>query len=616
MKRFIRAHCDDYLADGNIASIGIGRKNGASDGEEVIQFAVQQKVRPESLESVSTKPIPAEIEFEGHTLRTDVVQRSFKPSFIVVTPEALTKDPRKQRLGVLVPGISIGNARTNDAGTLGAVVRDLRNDQPALLSNWHVLHTPDGQIGDAIVQPGPFDDNQIKTNVVGHLLRSHLGPAGDCAISSVESRRLDSTILDLKTHVGRIGKAELDDLVVKSGRTTGVTFGIVTRVETITKMNYGNGVVESIGGFEIGIDKKHKPSDGELSKGGDSGSCWMAVDERGRASDVMLGLHFAGDAEDSDAEFALACNAHSVFEKLEIAPSAEAAVESRATAEAAREDLRRGFDQDFLQFRIADVRLVAPLMDDLVRLDGRRDIRYCHFSVFLSKSRRFPRVVAWNIDGAKIKKIDRTGIPFIKDQRGALGKFQIGDELYVNNPIDRGHVARRADLCWGSMAEANQANRDSFFFSNITPQHQRFNQGQRNGIWGRLEDAIFEDVRVTDLKVSLLGGPILRKNDPIVRDIPIPVEFWKLIVFRDDADNRDKARAFILTQRNLLKDVIEPESLELDEFRIFQVPLTRIQDETGLIFTAAFRALDTMPAAPQGLGPNVREIASIEDLFA
>ena len=204
----------------------------------------------------------------------------------------------------------------------------------------------------------------------------------------------------------------------------------------------------------------------------------------------------------------------------------------------------------------------------------------------------------------------------MKDERGTLEQFQIGDELYASNPIDRGHLARRADLCWGTNAEANQANRDSFFFSNITPQHERFNQGQRNGLWGRLEDAIFEDVKVADLRVSLLGGPILRQSDPIFRQIPIPVEFWKLVAYRDDVDDTNKVRAFILTQRNLLDDLTEPESLELDEFKVFQVPLTRIQTETGIRFTPSFRSLDTMPAAPQGLGPNVRLVSSTSELFS
>ena len=615
MKRFIRAHCDDYLQDDNITSIGIGYKHvgGKSTETLALQFCVDRKVRPEALETVTSRAIPSEIDFEGGKIPTDVVERNFKPSYRLVEPEGLEKDPRKQRHETLVPGISIGNTRTT-AGTLGTMVLDQRSGEAVILSNWHILHTADGVIGDEIVQPGPFDDNRTDRNVMGRLLRSHLGAAGDCAICSIESRNTNNEILGLKTEVRRVGKAELNDRVVKSGRTTGVTFGIVTRVQTITKMNF-DGQIANVGGFEIGIDSRIRPADGEISKGGDSGSCWLAVERGKKASDVMLGLHFAGEAENSDAEFALACNAHAVFEKLEIAPLGQGGDVPTEAIEAARPDLRTGFDHSFLRFEIPPIRFTDSLTSDLARLSNRRDLRYCHFSVWLSRSRRFPRVVAWNIDGGKIRKLDRKGIPFVKDERGTLENFQIGDELYANNPIDRGHVARRADLCWGVAAEAVQANRDSFFFTNITPQHQRFNQSTRRGLWGRLEDAIFEDVDIADLRVSLLGGPILRNSDPLFQNIPIPTEFWKLIAYTDDADKVNKVRAFILTQRNLIEDLTEPESLELDEFHVFHVPLSRLEDETGIRFTSAFKALDTMPARPEALGANVRLVSTQEQLF-
>ena len=618
MKRFIRTRCDDYLQDPNISSIGIGYKTvkGKRSSELALQFSVDKKVRPEALEDVTSTPIPPTIEFEGVSIPTDVVQRTFKPAYLLVQPEAIQKDERKRRLDTMVPGISIANVRTT-AGTLGTFVTDRRSGDRVILSNWHILNTPHGVIGDPIVQPGPFDDNRTDLNGIGHLRRSHLGPAGDCAICSVESREVDPTILGLKTGVGRLGTAQLDDRVVKSGRTTAITFGVVTRVEVITKMDYGQGVTASIGGFEIGVDSKKPPAEGEISKGGDSGSCWMAVDAGNKITDIMLGLHFAGEAEESDAEFALACNATAVFEKLEIAPLSATGPEVLVrTAEAANE-FRRGFNPGFLSFAVPLAGFTDTLTNDLAKLSNSREIKYTHFSVCLSMSRKFPRLVAWNIDGSVIKKVSRTGIRFVKDERGGLEAFQIGDELYANNPIDRGHLARRADLCWGVNAEARQANRDSFFFSNITPQHERFNQGQRGGLWGRLEDAIFEDVDVEDLRVSLMGGPILRKNDPTFQGIPIPTEFWKLVAYTDSADDVDKVRAFILTQRNLVDDLVEPEALELGEFQVFQVSLRRVEQETGVRFTTAFKKLDTMPAGPEAVGrPNARLITTQADLFA
>lgn len=102
-------------------------------------------------------------------------------------------------------------------------------------------------------------------------------------------------------------------------------------------------------------------------------------------------------------------------------------------------------------------------------------------SLAQSKSRRFAIWVAWNIDGNSIKKVSRNGIKFVFDNR--FKQFQVGDELYSDNRLDRGHIARRADLVWGPLEEAQKANKDSFFFSNITPQMDDFNQGKL-GVFG------------------------------------------------------------------------------------------------------------------------------------
>lgn len=167
------------------------------------------------------------------------------------------------------------------------------------------------------------------------------------------------------------------------------------------------------------------------------------------------------------------------------------------------------------------------------------------------------------------------------------------------------------------MREARLANQDSFFFSNIAPQHQRFNQGKRGGLWGQLEDAIFDDVKLADLRVSLFGGPIMRQRDPLYREIArIPREFWKAVAYTDEADGCDKVRAFILTQSDLVKN-LGPEVLELDEFHWYQVPLSRIEKETGVRFSKSFKQLDAALLSPEALGSSgARRIDHASDFFA
>ena len=253
LRRFIRTKGEDYLRDPNISSIGIGYK--ITDGEQTPQIAVQFTVNekrsaPEAMAALGTTPIPASITIDGVQVPTDVLERQYEPAFQVV-PEPIAVQ-RKARIDPVVPGISVGNIHVS-AGTIGAIVYDRADATPYVLSNWHVLHGPDGALGDDVVQPGPHDDNRTDRNRLGRLARSHLGIAGDCAIATIEDRGFDATILELEVVPEQLGEPELGDRVVKSGRTTGVTRGVVRRVDTIAKLDYGGTAgVQNIGCFEIG----------------------------------------------------------------------------------------------------------------------------------------------------------------------------------------------------------------------------------------------------------------------------------------------------------------------------------------------------------------------------
>jgi endonuclease G len=595
----VRQVADDYLKDPNINSVGIGHKmkDGKRTGELALQFTVGQKLAPEALEAVATRPIPETITANGIKFSTDVVERDFTQH--PVAAETDSKPERKRRLDPMMPGVSIGHIRTT-AGTLGCLVKEDESGQTRVLSNWHVLNGETGQLGDAIAQPGPFDDNRVAGNTCGRLVRSFLGLAGDCAIASIVDRAADEKILGLDVPVRRVGDPELDDLVIKSGRTTDVTYGVVTRVHTVTKLNYGTAGEHQIGSFEIGPDEGHPAQNNEISMGGDSGSAWMAVKGSGDADDMMLGLHFAGETNEP-AEYALACYASSVFEKLEISPLEPPA----PNVAVAVTPVAQGYNPEFLPGEAVDLPAagVAAVEKDYAPTKaGDRIRQYTHFSLAMSASHRFCRWVAWNIDGNGLQQLTRSGLDFKVDD-AYEAKYQVDDSLYSNNPLDRGHIARRADLLWGSRDEAERANVDSFFFTNITPQLDDFNQSKQHGLWGELENAIFDDTEVDHLKVSVFAGPIFKDTDVPYRGVLVPRRFWKVVAYVEGGTL--KAKAFVLTQDDL---EVKLESLGLEPFKLYQVTLTDLEETTGLAYGRLIQA-DTMPPAPEGLAmPAVRRV--------
>jgi endonuclease G len=323
IKKIVRGPAQSYLEDPNINSVGIGYKEegGEESDEKCISFTVDEKISkidlPESIASYKTREIPEVFKIGEKTIRTDVIQRKYKPTYEII--QERTANITKLRHRPVLPGISVGNFKFS-AGTLGAIVFNKLTCEPYILSNWHVLHGDKGSLNDPIVQPGVYDDNRnIENNVIGRLVRSHLGLAGDCAISTIEDGNFLTQILDLDVIPKRIARVDLRDSVIKSGRTTFVTHGIVKRIEVTTKIDYGgNTGIRKIGGFEIGIDQENPPINGEVSMGGDSGSLWMIKNQDNEASDIAVGLHFAGEASSLQEEHAVACKIDSVLTKLNI----------------------------------------------------------------------------------------------------------------------------------------------------------------------------------------------------------------------------------------------------------------------------------------------------------
>jgi endonuclease G len=251
--------------------------------------------------------------------------------------------------------------------------------------------------------------------------------------------------------------------------------------------------------------------------------------------------------------------------------------------------LRTGYSADFLGTIVEVPFLDAAIGDDAVLWEGSEVIPYTHFSLSLSASRRLPRWVGWNIDGADLLLLSRNGIDFAKDPR-LPAETQSGNELYAGNRLDRGHLARRSDLLWGELPEAQQANRDSSYYGNIAPQIDDFNQSSQDGLWGRLENALYEDVDVQDLRASVFAGPVFRPDDRLYRGVALPSEYWKLLVFLEDGVL--KARAFLLTQDlDQLRAV-----LALDEFRVYQITIAELEARTQLHFPQEVHQAGALPA--------------------
>src|SRR5204863_2302402 len=113
--------------------------------------------------------------------------------------------------------------------------------------------------------------------------------------------------------------------------------------------------------------------------------------------------------------------------------------------------------------------------------------KYEHFSVKMNKVKRVAIFTATNIDGRTYLTVDRQtgqvvseGETWFLDTRISASYFL--DQTFYSgwsHIFDRGHLTRRTDPTWGTPAEAERANADTFHFTNCSPQHFRFNESAR-----------------------------------------------------------------------------------------------------------------------------------------
>lgn len=242
-----------------------------------------------------------------------------------------------------------------------------------------------------------------------------------------------------------------------------------------------------------------------------------------------------------------------------------------------------GFDTAFLSFEVDLPTPRKAIADDLATPKGGGTVLdYEHFSLVMSRSRKLARWVAWNIDGStRFDDIPRDDQKFQPDPR-LPASGQVLNDVYDRNRLDRGHLARRADLLWGTRAAAERANHDSFYFTNITPQMDNFNQAQRYGVWGRLEIALLQVV--DRQRASVLAGPVLQADDPTYRGVQVPLEFWKLLAY--EIDGAPRVRIFLVTQK--LQPGVLPDPLA--EFEVYAITAAELSDRTDLTLSRQLRS--------------------------
>lgn len=342
-------------------------------------------------------------------------------------------------------------------------------------------------------------------------------------------------------------------------------------------------------GEVIGVHEPNVFSHDCTTLGGSSGSLIVDV-----SSGEALGLHYAGlylEANYALSADGIRASLQRSKKKVKLprhAPEAPPREGLERAVEPSELAHRTGYDAAFLGTGTARVkmpRLTAGLASEALVTEagnqnpGRFELRYHHFSVVMHAARRMAIYAAVNIDGSQTDRRKRTGDPWAKDPR-ISAESQIGNELYIANDLDRGHLVRRLDPTWGRAAAA--AELDTYFYTNCAPQHASYNQT----LWRSLEDYLLDHADTLDFRASVFTGPIFGSADPVYRGVPLPTSFWKVAVMKRAHDGKLSASGYMVSQSDLLTGL----EFVYGQYKTYQVPLARIESLTGLTFGSLRRA--------------------------
>ncbi len=142
--------------------------------------------------------------------------------------------------------------------------------------------------------------------------------------------------------------------------------------------------------------------------------------------------------------------------------------------------------------------------------------------------------IAYILTKKETEGLEERGNKFIEDPFVETGSST--NEDYAKSGYDRGHLAPAADMKW-----SEKAMKESFFFSNMSPQSPSFNRG----IWKKLEEKMRDWAILYD-SILIVTGPILKGDLKKigVNEVCVPDYYYKVII--DYKKDKSKAIGFIM----------------------------------------------------------------------
>ena len=147
-------------------------------------------------------------------------------------------------------------------------------------------------------------------------------------------------------------------------------------------------------------------------------------------------------------------------------------------------------------------------------------IHHKGYTVSYNKDLKIPNWVSYELTRQETKGKEKRSDNFIADPlvKGAIAT----NADYARSGYDKGHMAPAADMKWSP-----EVIKESFYFSNMCPQHPQLN---RRG-WKNLEEKI-RDWAIADSAIIIICGPIINQSSRTIgkNKVAVPERFFKVVL--------------------------------------------------------------------------------------
>lgn len=191
-------------------------------------------------------------------------------------------------------------------------------------------------------------------------------------------------------------------------------------------------------------------------------------------------------------------------------------------------------------------------------------IHHTGYTVSYNSDWRLPNWVGYELTRQEVQGTAKRSNRFTTDP--LVDGPMATNQDYTRSGYDKGHMAPAADMKWG-----NTVMKESFYFSNICPQHPELNRRR----WKDLEDKI-RDWSVADSAIVIICGPIVNKAPQTIgkNQVTIPQHFFKVIL--SPYSSSPKAIGFIFSNKRSVAPLQD-----------YVVSVDSIENLTGLDFFAS-----------------------------